>query len=254
MTEAEWLGCTNLWRMLHYLFCNSNDPLVRNYYSFEVDLLEPDGRRLEISERKLRLFYSACCRHVSSLVPELDITRLIEVGERFADGLVSEDELAAAKKSADTLLQHCRSARGEVDSWVALALSSCLGEVWVNGKQTIVQAALAVSEMKHASLVDGNLPLDPLESQEQANLLRCITGPLPFRSVATDPQWLTWNDGTVGKLAQGIYEARAFDRMPELADALKQGGCTNQDILNHCGGPGSHVRGCWVLDLVLAKG
>jgi hypothetical protein len=240
--------------MLHYLFCNSNDPLVRGYYSFEADLLEPGGRHLEVSERKLRLFYSACCRHVLPLVPDLDITRLIEVGERFADGLASEDELAAAKKSANVLLQHSRSARREVDTWVALALSSCLGEVWVNGKQTTVQAALAVSEMKHAPPVDGNLPLDPLESQGQANLLRCIIGPHPFRSVATDPLWLTGNEGTVVNLAQGIYEEGAFQRLPVLADALEDAGCHNADILAHCRQPREHVRGCWVVDLLLGKG
>jgi len=27
MTEAEWSVCTDPWMMLHYLFCNSNDPL-----------------------------------------------------------------------------------------------------------------------------------------------------------------------------------------------------------------------------------
>src|SRR4051812_40084560 len=114
MTEAEWSVCTDPRRMLHYLFCNSNDPQVRDYYSFEVDLIEPDGRHLEVTERKLRLFYSACCRHVMPVVPELDITGLIEVGERFAEGLISEDELAAAKKSAKAILQRCRSARSEV--------------------------------------------------------------------------------------------------------------------------------------------
>jgi hypothetical protein len=239
--------------MLYYLFCNSSDPVVRDYYSEEADLIEPDGRHLEVTERKLRLFYSACCRRVMPLVPDLQINSLIEVAERFADDLASEDELAAAKKSADTLLQHCRSARREVDTWVALALSSCLGEVWVNGKQTTVQAALAVSEMKQAPLVDSNLPLDPLESQEQANLLRCIIGPLPFRPVATDPQWLTGNDGTVVNLAQGIYEDRAFDRLPVLADALEGAGCANADILAHCRQPGEHVRGCWAVDLILGK-
>jgi hypothetical protein len=41
--------------------------------------------------------------------------------------------------------------------------------------------------------------------------------------------------------------------MPELADALAEAGCSNQDILSHCRGPGPHVRGCWVVDLVLGK-
>jgi hypothetical protein len=39
-----------------------------------------------------------------------------------------------------------------------------------------------------------------------------------------------------------------------LADALQDAGCDNADILGHCRGPGPHVRGCWVVDLVLGKG
>jgi hypothetical protein len=46
---------------------------------------------------------------------------------------------------------------------------------------------------------------------------------------------------------------RAFERMPELADALAEAGSGNEDILSHCRGPGPHVRGCWVVDLVLGK-
>jgi hypothetical protein len=98
-----------------------------------------------------------------------------------------------------------------------------------------------------------------------------------------DPQrWLAWNDGTIPKLAQAIYDKRAFDRMPILADALEEAGCHNVEILNHCRGKercpscvsygrydtlfhphgcdngyiplrGPHIRGCWVLDLLLGK-
>jgi hypothetical protein len=38
-----------------------------------------------------------------------------------------------------------------------------------------------------------------------------------------------------------------------LADALQDAGCDNDRILDHCRGPGPHVRGCWVVDLVLGK-
>jgi hypothetical protein len=41
--------------------------------------------------------------------------------------------------------------------------------------------------------------------------------------------------------------------MPQLADALKEAGCDNNDILNHCRQPGKHVRGCWTIDLLLGK-
>ena len=65
-----------------------------------------------------------------------------------------------------------------------------------------------------------------------------------------DPAWLT---STVVSLAQPIYAERAFDRLPILADALEDAGCDNADTLTHCRSEGPHVRGCWALDLVLAK-
>ncbi|WP_439623788.1 hypothetical protein [Gemmata sp.] len=72
----------------------------------------------------------------------------------------------------------------------------------------------------------------------------------PFRPVALDPAWCT---STVVALARGIYDERAFDRMPILADALQDAGCDSADVLTHCRGPGPHARGCWVVDLVLGK-
>ena len=53
--------------------------------------------------------------------------------------------------------------------------------------------------------------------------------------------------------AQAIYDDRAVDRLPILADALEEAGCTDATILDHLRGPGPHVRGCWVLDLLLGK-
>jgi hypothetical protein len=80
-------------------------------------------------------------------------------------------------------------------------------------------------------------------------LLRDIFGN-PFRPVTGDPFSLTL---TVRTLAEGIYADHGFDRLPILADALQDGGCVNADILTHCRGDGPHVRGCWVVDLVLGK-
>ncbi|MBA4191722.1 MAG: hypothetical protein C0467_27395 [Planctomycetaceae bacterium] len=73
----------------------------------------------------------------------------------------------------------------------------------------------------------------------------------PFDPVAANPIWLT---SDVVALAIGIYNDRAFDRMPILADALQDAGCENDDILNHLrDATATHVRGCWALDLVLGK-
>ena len=83
------------------------------------------------------------------------------------------------------------------------------------------------------------------------DLLREIFGN-PFRPVAREPSWLTTD---VLAIARGIYDERAFDRMPILADALQDAGCDNEDVLNHCRDAKQlHVRGCWVLDLVLGNG
>ncbi len=38
-----------------------------------------------------------------------------------------------------------------------------------------------------------------------------------------------------------------------FADALQDAGCDSDDILNHCRQPSDHVRGCWVVDLLLGK-
>jgi hypothetical protein len=84
-------------------------------------------------------------------------------------------------------------------------------------------------------------------------LLRDILGN-PFRPVPrVDPRCLSWNGGTVPKLAAAIYADRAFDRLPVLADALEDAGCTDAALLGHLRGGGEHVRGCWALDLVLGK-
>ena len=73
----------------------------------------------------------------------------------------------------------------------------------------------------------------------------------PFRPVAFSPEWRT--DNAVS-LAQGMYESRDFSAMPILADALQDSGCDNTNLLNHCRDEQQvHVRGCWVVDLVLGK-
>jgi hypothetical protein len=87
------------------------------------------------------------------------------------------------------------------------------------------------------------------EQRAQTTLLRCIFGN-PFRPVAFDPRWRT---ADVLGLARGIYEDRAFERLPLLADALMDAGCADEQVIGHCRSEGPHVRGCWVVDLVLDK-
>jgi hypothetical protein len=89
----------------------------------------------------------------------------------------------------------------------------------------------------------------------QAQLVREIFGN-PFRSSALDVAWLRWNDGCVVRIARRIYDERAYENLPVLGDALEDAGCSDAGILAHCRGEPTpegvgHVRGCWVLDLLL---
>jgi hypothetical protein len=96
------------------------------------------------------------------------------------------------------------------------------------------------------------------ERRIQAILVHEVFGPLPFRPVTLDPACLTGSK--IQKLARVAYDERLLpsghmipECVPILADALEEAGCTNADILSHCRGPWPHVRGCWVVDLLLAK-
>src|SRR5205823_4355778 len=89
-----------------------------------------------------------------------------------------------------------------------------------------------------------------------AVLLRDIFGN-PFRSVTPD---LTWLMPSARALALAASAERDLPtghldpaRLGVLSDALEEAGCTDEDILSHLRSPGPHVRGCWAVDLVLAK-
>ena len=79
----------------------------------------------------------------------------------------------------------------------------------------------------------------------------------PFRPVTLDPSWLT---PTVRQLAQAVYDERLLpsgelqlDRLGVLADALEDADCPVPPIIDHLRGRGPHVRGCFVVDLLLNK-
>jgi hypothetical protein len=131
-------------------------------------------------------------------------------------------------------------------------------------------ASIDPAELARSSLRVLGWTTDPsVPPAAQAALLRDLFGN-PFRPVAmvrlgithwhvapdahmVSPPWMEWNDGTVPRLAQAIYDERRFEDMPILADALEDAGCADADILDHCRGPWPHARGCWVVDLLLGK-
>ena len=214
MTEAEWLTATDRVAVLAFL-------------------------RDRVSERKLRLYLCAGCRAVWWLLVLKESRHAVEVAERYADGEATADELGAAAYHAE---------------------ADCLPAV--PGGPPFVAAWLA-------NFAANDLPFRPDSEGPHGFSRWCfrmitwmaevrwpgswLTHDIfgnPFRPVTVDPAWLT---SDVFALAAGIYADRAFDRLPILADALQDAGCDNADILNHCRSDGPHVRGCFVVDLLLGK-
>jgi hypothetical protein len=102
-------------------------------------------------------------------------------------------------------------------------------------------------------LADGSQACEPNpENAALAGLLRCIF-PNPFRPLPViDPCWLAWNDRTITRLAEAVH-AGASDERPILADALVDAGCADLELLAHLRRSDTHVKGCWVIDLLLGK-
>ena len=228
MTEQEWLTSTHPERMF---------PLV-------------DGK-----VRKLRLFACACCRQVWNPFVTPFTLRVVTVAEAVADGKVSEIDRSRvgqlALKAVDDARRTGAGGSGYLDHIAFAAYWACC-EVPQTGAQRAARAcALAAVDFPFSGLsrTPRMIPEYVEERAAQADLLRDIFGN-PFQSFELDPAWLTLD---VLALARGIYANRAFDRMPILADALQDAGCANDDILDHCRGPGPHVRGCWVVDFVLGQ-
>lgn len=109
---------------------------------------------------------------------------------------------------------------------------------------------LLIGALEHGLILGKVVGMPSPGEQRLCELLRDVAGN-PFRPSLIDPRWLSWEGGTIPNLARAIYDERAFDRMPILGDALEEAGCADDAILSHCRGPGPHVRGCWVVDLIL---
>jgi hypothetical protein len=219
MTEQEWLQATDRRPMLEYL-------------------------RGKVSDRKLRLFSCACCGIVWHLIAAEQNRRAVEFAERLADGATEGRNLAAV-----------RAATRDGTAWCTL-----LASAWDAACQAAGSGARDAARSAFWSKTwDGREARETAWSQAraaekhaQAKVLRDIFGN-PFRPVSFDPAWLTWHNSLLVSMARQMYESRNFTDMPVLADALEDSGCDNADILTHCRQSGEHVRGCWVVDLLLGK-
>jgi hypothetical protein len=221
MTEAEWLACANHGEMLAFL----------------------RGRG---SERKLRLFACACARRVWHLLTDEQIHEVVEVAEKFAEGLMVRDNLLAAAEVARVI--YAASTHGTA-AVASIGTSITLADAIAAARETATNTRYA--EANRGSF--GKKNIRAAARQLQCELLRDIFGNPFCPSLPLSPAVLAWNDATVRRIAEAIYAERAFSRMPILHDALLDAGCTDEALLMHCRNPEGHVLGCWALDSVLGK-
>jgi hypothetical protein len=184
------------------------------------------------SERRLRLFASACCRGILSKFDPYH--GALNVSEGIAEGKRTSKLLRGL-----SFWSTVASEAGDPPGW-AIQQALDVGEYGLDGEFTDWVAGLRPNGKE----------VDPMDDLARfADLARCVFGN-PFRPVAANPAWLT---STVVTLVKQMYEKKTFDAMPILADALQDAGCEEAELLDHCRGGGPHCRGCWVLDLVLGK-
>jgi hypothetical protein len=223
MTESQWLECNDPRKMLRF---------VRG------------DERNRLPERRSRLFGVACCCQLWSLLVDKRSRDAIDVAERYSDGLATAIEPATAYDAAfDVTAEYAEhperrhSRRIEALGRAANAVAgACHPDELAEGLANEAMTAAHAADM-------------PDEGAIMAAIVRDLFGN-PFQPVAFAQQWRT---NTAFSLASRMYESRSFSAMPILADALQEAGCENEDVLNHCRGHGPHVRGCWVVDLVLGK-
>jgi len=252
MTEQDWMNATDPRPMLEWLRSDRGEA------------------RRKAGRRKMRLFACACLRGILPLLRKTGSRAAVEVAERFADGLADERELHRAYDAARAAL---------VDEYPHLAT----GPYWQSAEAAVHVAASRFSGGDHNSVAHAPhsastaWALDrvgpgqgPERSQRfyenqqirqaiHASWLRDIFN--PFRAAPIiERATLAWNDGLVLQLARAAYEERHLPdgildvrRLAILADALEEAGCNNEELLGHLRSPGPHVRGCWPVDLLLAK-
>jgi hypothetical protein len=236
MTEVEWLTCTDPEPMLAHL------PRT-------------------VSERKLRLCCCACARAVWHLLPDAQRRRPVEVAERYVEGLASRDELQGAGRDA-----HLGLPAGSI-GWEFEPIVHDL-TTWA-GPPNAGSFANQVRTMAYwsgprgydAASITARYAAREAMRAAQLFIVRCIFGN-PFRpALPIDPAWLRWHGGLIPQLAQVAYEEHTLPagtldkaRLALLADMLIDAGCTDPGILMHLQAGGEHVRGRWVVDLLLTKG
>src|SRR4051812_39946325 len=168
--------------------------------------------RGKASDRKLRLFFCACCRSKRYAVCPQG-RAAVETAEAVADKLANE----TLRGDAERLIRSLLPDGGEWSAYSLIAWS--LHEEKGGSYPLDYVMTWAIPSVIEAGLASND---------EVVAALRDLFGPLLFRPPRpTAPSVLQWNDDAVARLAQVAYEDRQLPnghlapvRLAVLADAL----------------------------------
>lgn len=210
------------------------------------------------NERKLRLFACACIReHHWHLLPGDTFRNAVDVREKFEDGLVGAKEITTAWEGV--FWAFMGSWKTESPSTLS-ALHAVIETVAQDDPPPLFLECFPGWASQKERWAEWVLDSVPDDQEGNCALLRCIFG-TPFQvPIGISSELLTWNNGTVKRLAEQAYADR---RLPEgtldpallgvLADALLDAGCNDTQLLEHLRGEGPHWRGCWAIDVLTGR-
>lgn len=232
MIEVDWLA--------------GNDP---------TPMIEFAQSKSKTSHRKLRLYAVACCRRIEHLLNDEMVVKALDAAERYADERIKDDAIWKWSKKVAKTRDSIVNTNGFSPEWLARqAVAWATLPRRYSGYLQVhngVARTIATEHGHERGSLSWLLALRK-ELRVLSDLLREVVGN-PFRTTTIDPACLAWNDETIPRMAKGIYDDRAFDRLPFLSDALEEAGVTDLDLLAHCRSRDVHVRGCWAIDLMLGK-
>jgi hypothetical protein len=216
-------------------------------------MLEFAIRRCRFSARKRGFFAIACCRPFIDALPDR-YRRALTTLEQYLDRFF----LGKPNRRTKPYLSAMSVPPGntwESDAMWAVCKAVDLGpdDKLTHGlmKTVSLYAARAVAKRPAPTGAEGKRASSrKTEEKQHRAVLRDLV--VPFKRVV-DPAWVSWNDRTVERMTRMIYQDGDWESLPILADALEEAGCREKSILQHRRGGGSHVRGCWAIDLLLGN-
>jgi hypothetical protein len=219
-------------------------PMTAEEWDCGTDHKAMHSALLEIrTTRKWYCYALACVRLIWDEIPER-LRPVIEVTERYVERRASNSDRARARvlcKPPSTV------------EWVIDPGSEAEWAVyWASAAPTDIGNASVPSYVRQVMIASRGEEAGKIADRRFADLLREIF-PNPSRQAKIEPGWLRWSDGAVRRVAETINDEGDFSRVPILADALEEAGCMDDVILGHLRNGQPHVRGCWVVDLVLKK-